>query len=199
MNTIWSLLHLSAAAGFCGHIRGSKLGIKMLQRKRSEDSERDRDANEALLPLDDEQQQEVIDSLKKAAEDHAVKFRRLFAMIFALISFVFLFFLVRLLAQPDLSLPHESIIGHLLSSSHFLCFYTLSVANFAGCSLICMSSEASQSAARDKERRMSTLQPLLVLSMLIAVVLLIIFIINEVCLRVLVFYLLPLHIYLISK
>ena len=149
-----------------------------MQRRRSEDSRQDwdADADEALLPLDDEQQQGVIDSLKRAAQDQAAKFRQLFAVVYALIALMFLFFLLRLLTQPDHSLPHESVIGHLLSSAHFLCFYTLSVANFAGCAHICMSSVTL------KQRRLSILQPLIALSALIAVVLLIIFIMNEVSL-----------------
>ena len=155
--------------------------MQMLQRKRSEGG--GEDSCETLLPLDDEQQGEVIESLKRTARDQAAKFRRLFSAVFAIIALIFLFCLVRLLMQPDDSLPHEDAVSHLLSRSHFLCFYTLSIANFAGCSYVCTwSSSVPQSATseRELESRVSYLQPLIVLSLVITATLLAIFLLNGV-------------------
>ena len=87
-----------------------------------------------LLPMDEDQQDRLITSIRSQAGNQSQRFRHLFSVLFALISFLFCLFLFRVIFYNDSQLPYEESLEKVISIDHWVAYYSSSAAIFGICS-----------------------------------------------------------------
>jgi hypothetical protein len=106
----------------------------MSQRKKSPPPLNDDEVE--LIPLDEDEQKQLIESIKSQARQQAQSIRRMFSILYAVITMIFIFCFVRLFYYPDSYLSFEErLIEKVLSRASFIVFYMLSILITGICSV----------------------------------------------------------------
>lgn len=88
----------------------------------------------AFLPLDDEQQTELIERIKEQAEQQARGVRWMFSTLYGFMTFLFIVCFGRIYLTQEHVLPFEEGLKHALPISSWLVFYGASAVIFGICS-----------------------------------------------------------------
>jgi len=90
--------------------------------------------SDSFLPLDDDQQSELVDKIKEQAVSQAKRFRKMFSAAFALMTLLFVLCFVRMFLAQEHGLPFEDGLKHVLPVNSWLIFYGVSAVIFGICS-----------------------------------------------------------------
>ncbi len=88
----------------------------------------------AFLPLDDEQQVELIERIKEQAEQQARGVRWMFSTLYGFMTFLFVLCFARIYLTQEHVLPFEEGTKHALPISSWMVFYGTSAVIFGICS-----------------------------------------------------------------